>query len=315
MDCTGHAYTAGGCLWEFSAPKGVPSFSAVKNRVPIGVVLCDSWCKGYYHFTHEHLPRLALVHELLTKRNDSYLVLSHTPTQFQKDFLFDILGFHKSRVKVGTHVADVAVYPMPLRCGNTFTHVLYMIRDVVFDQMELDRNAKRNFAADPDADSQVKLRVLWAERRKGSRMASNFDDLKKKLVDDFDSIAIFDTTVGEHHARVQIAKFFHSDIVIGPHGANIANIMWMQEGTAVIEMASKAKANMCYYTTASRLNLTYHLMLHSNGKDAKYTLEYSDLKRHFIHAVMTVATRFNVTGVLRGLKELMAGDAGSSIPS
>ncbi len=141
--------------------------------------------------------------------------------------------------------------------------------------------------------------MLWAERRKGSRVASNFDDLKSKLNAEFDQVATFDSTVGELHARVQISKFFHSDIVIGPHGANIANIMWMQHGTHVIEMASKAKGNMCYYTTASRLNLTYHLMLHDSGKDGAYTLEYDDLRRHFLVAAKSVALQFNIAPVLK----------------
>ncbi len=39
--------------------------------------------------------------------------------------------------------------------------------------------------------------MLWAERRKGSRMAANFDDLKSKLSAEFDQVAVFDSTVGE----------------------------------------------------------------------------------------------------------------------
>ena len=36
----------------------------------------------------------------------------------------------------------------------------------------------------------------------------------------------------------QVKLFNRADMVIGPHGANLANIMWMRHGAAVVEFMS-----------------------------------------------------------------------------
>lgn len=304
VSCEGRLYTAGGCLWESSPPRA--EVIAHARRVPIGVALCDSWCKGFYHFSHEHLPRMALVTKLLTTNKDAFLVLADAPNGFQMDFFHSILGVPKEQIVHGTHTADVAVYPMPQRCGNTFTSALYMIRQLVFSRLGLDpalsvgldamspaaaASAAPSAAGNMSSGGPYKLRVLWAERKKLSRMASNWEEIKQRLIAEYSAAAQFDSTFGEHHASEQVAKFFHSDIVVGPHGANIANAMWMRRGSHLIEVSSRAKGNMCYYTTASRLNITYHLLMHNKGKDAKYTLKYEDVARHFRFAVEEVRKR------------------------
>eukprot|EP00758_Cryptobia_borreli_P010551 Tbor_TRINITY_DN5578_c0_g1::TRINITY_DN5578_c0_g1_i6::g.13688::m.13688 len=99
VTCNGHLLSAGGCLWRniyVSHPKEkLPSIHESEIIIP----LCDTWCRGYYHFTHEHLPRLALVHVLLTHPDsNALLVLPNKPSYFVKQFLFDVLGIPTKNV-------------------------------------------------------------------------------------------------------------------------------------------------------------------------------------------------------------------------
>lgn len=277
VSCDGNVLTAGGCLWDFHLP-AIASSKDV-HREPVAISLCDEWCKGYYHFTHEHLPRVAVVHRLLMERNDTKLVLSHSPTGFQRQFLSDILGIPPAQIVHGKAVlGHTVVYPTPMRCGNTFTSMLYLMRRIVYDRMDLGEGPTLS-------DGSSKIRLLFAERKHLSRMPKNYPALKQRLMHEFESDVEFDTTQGDTSARQQIEMFHKADIVVGPHGANIANMMWMRHGTHVIEMASRRKGNMCYYATASRINVTHHLVLHNKGKDASYELAYEYLQKHVALAV------------------------------
>ena len=277
VSCSGNVFTSGGCLWEFHLPQ-LESVSAIRN-FPLVVPLCDDWCKGYYHFTHEHLPRVAVVHSLLLQRDDAKLALSHSPTKFQRQFLTDVLGIPSEKIIWGQAVfGEVVAYPMPMRCGNTFTAMLHMIRQIVYDRLELGHGRTV-------VTAERKYRLLFAERKSRSRMPKNYDVLKDELMKDFAADFDFSTTTGDSSALQQIELFHQADVVVGPHGANIANMMWMRRGTHVLEMASWKDGNLCYYATATRINVTHHLVLHDKSKDGKYELEYSHLRQHVAHAL------------------------------
>ena len=270
VGCDGTALTAGGCLWELHAPKPLP-WSESGKSASVAVSLCDAWCKGYYHFTHEHLPRIALVHQLLLDGRAT-LVLPHTPNGFQKQFFVDILGVKK--ILAGPVAADTVLHPSPMRCGNTFSETLHLFRQVVFRRLNISGNGGGRL-----------LHLLFAERSKGSRMASNYAEIKKHIMTVFGDRVTFATTGGREHVVDQLKLFHAADIVLGPHGANLANAMFMRPGTHVIEMASLAKGNMCYYTTAVRVGLHYHLIPHMNGKDAAYTLDPALVESHVRFAI------------------------------
>jgi capsular polysaccharide biosynthesis protein len=237
------------------------------------VTLCDAWCKGYYHFTHEHLPRVALVHPLLVS-GQAALALPQAMNEFQRQFFVEVLGI--KRILTGAVRGDTVLHPSPMRCGNTFSGTLHLFRRLALSRLNVS-------FADPAPDR--KLRLVFAERSKGSRMASNYALIKQHIIDRFDAEVEFATTGGREHVAKQVVMFAKADIVLGPHGANIANSMFMRPGAHVIEMASLAKGNMCYYTTAVRVGLHYHLVPHMKGKDAAYTLDEAVVAEHVAVAV------------------------------
>jgi hypothetical protein len=276
--CDGTAWTTGGCLWELSAPSQIPWQPA---KFELAVSLCDSWCKGYYHFSHEHLPRVALVYDLL-ESGDATLVLPYAMNSFQKQFFVDILGI--KRIFTGSASAAVLLHPSPMRCGNTFSGTLHLFRQIVFRRLGLGN-------MNVTSATGRKMRLVFAERSKGSRMPSNYQAIKASIERRFAHQVEFATTQGREATEAQVRLFHTADIVLGPHGANLANMMFMRPGTHVVEMASLAKGNMCYYTTAVRVGLVYHLVPHHQGKDARYDLDAEVVERHVAHALAALSEK------------------------
>lgn len=321
VTCAGSVFTAGGCLWEGPGMNSelLQRHNPGEAKGIIAVAMCDGWCRGYYHFSHEHLPRIALVHDLLIHNPHARLVLSNPPVSFAKQFFVDILGIPQDRIIVagqGGLRAGVVALPTAMRCGNAFTSALVGLRRLVLSKVvggfhhnahlhldEEDRQAGgsgemvvvtevagKSQQQQQQQQHKKKLMILFAERTKLSRMPRNYEELKADIKSKFSAVADFEETAGHEHAREQVMRFHRADIVIGPHGANLANIMFMKPSRHVLEMASYKDGNLCYYSTAMRMNLVHHLVLHDKGKDSHYTLTKKLLRDHVSHAVKQLSS-------------------------
>eukprot|EP00759_Apiculatamorpha_spiralis_P051549 PhF_6_TR5264/c0_g1_i1/m.7651 len=256
------AFTTGACMWEFKFWDVTETYDAV-------VAICDEWCDGYFHFTHEHLPRIALVYELM--RSNPEVKITVPKVGYVRSYLIDVFGFHPSQLVLDTRTffARTAYYPQPQKCGNTYTATLMMMRSIVFERLNLTHTR-----------TPVKrIRVLFAERNKLSRMPRNYNFLRDQLIAEYSDRVDFDTNRNKSVVE-QIRAFNEADLVIGPHGANIANVMWMRHGAHIVEFISYPYSNMCYYVTAARMNVVFRIMFHPTGKHGHYNFTYDEMKRH-----------------------------------
>ena len=125
--------------------------------------------------------------------------------------------------------AGVVAYPTPMRCGNAFTSALVGLRRIVlakvvpqFHPHHLGVKVKREDLEDVEENEfpptytrhAGKIRILFAERSKLSRMPRNWENLKSYLKEEFDSVAEFEETQGREHAREQVLRFYRADVVV-----------------------------------------------------------------------------------------------------
>ena len=111
----------------------------------------------------------------------------------------------------------------------------------------------------------VKIRyekIIFVERLNGYRQALGLNPqtrarLMKLGVSFFDPCQF---TIAE-----QIDVFRNASIVIGVHGAGLANIMWCREGTKIIEIFHPKFAAWCYAILANQLNLEYYCLGRAPG--------------------------------------------------
>eukprot|EP01065_Artemidia_motanka_P022351 TRINITY_DN26548_c0_g1_i1.p1 TRINITY_DN26548_c0_g1~~TRINITY_DN26548_c0_g1_i1.p1 ORF type:complete len:541 (+),score=115.55 TRINITY_DN26548_c0_g1_i1:62-1684(+) len=270
---SGVAFGTGGCLWQ--APGGLPE--RWRDAEHGAVVVGDTWVSGYFHWTHEHLPRVALAAGVLSGDKRTSLVVP-LKQNFQREWL-EILGVDPSRAvspgKASGMRFPVVYFPQPQRCGNVFTATLYVLRRIVFDKLSL--------SAAPVARTGEKLCVL-AERKRGSRMPRNYPELRSQLESTYGGRLRFRVHLGMP-VRDQVSLFNSAALAIGPHGANLANIIFMRPGAHVVEMVSHRKANMCYYTSSQRVGLVYHMIPHGHGKDSSYYVSWPELRQNVDEAV------------------------------
>jgi hypothetical protein len=282
-------WTTGACMWDFRVygPHNAGDAMPVTHVHPRIVALCDYWCKGYFHFTHEHLPRLALVHHLLVA-DPTMKVTVPKSSGYIKQYLIDVLGYREDQlISVAStyYASQAAFYPQPQRCGSIFTQTLMMLRRIVFER--LGHLPHTVCSGKPSATGAVALpRVLWAERKKLSRMPRNYDDVRAEVEATLGGRVAFSDTAGLNVVE-QIKAFNAADVVIGPHGANIANAMWMRHGSYLVEFVSYKYANMCYYGTAARMGVIFGAVFHGASKHGHYNSTAAEVIQHIEEMLRT----------------------------
>lgn len=102
--------------------------------------------------------------------------------------------------------------------------------------------------------------------------------IKRKIINEEEVIAL----LKEHHIEIhyfenysfieQVRLMNQTKCLIGLHGAGLTNMLFMQEGTSVLELRNEGDSlNNCYFSLASDLNLKYYYQL--NKGDSKDTHE------------------------------------------
>eukprot|EP01060_Flectonema_neradi_P040471 TRINITY_DN9224_c3_g1_i2.p1 TRINITY_DN9224_c3_g1~~TRINITY_DN9224_c3_g1_i2.p1 ORF type:complete len:561 (+),score=79.78 TRINITY_DN9224_c3_g1_i2:130-1812(+) len=270
-----YALTTGACLWEMS------NYKKPKKKFTKILALCDSWCRGYFHFAHEHLPRVAVVHQALLDDPDIMITVP-TNRDFIVSYFHDVLGIDKKRlIGTTTAAADVLYYPQPQPCGSMWTHGLMLLRKIVFNRHSiLGSNDPNTFL------------VVLAERAGGqdgkSRNPTNYQSVKQRLAEAQYPTArkvVFESSLNKTILE-QIKVFYKADMVIGPHGANLANIMWMRSGTSVIEFMSYKYGNLCYYVCAQRVGLDFRFVMQPSDKGGAYSVDFDEIKRHIDDSIL-----------------------------
>eukprot|EP00755_Sulcionema_specki_P008903 Sspe_Gene.42182::Locus_20471_Transcript_1_1_Confidence_1.000_Length_2281::g.42182::m.42182 len=256
------AFVGGGCTQRTLLP-----FLPKRNLEKV-LAVCDGWCFGYFHFTHEHLPRIALMYNVLVSDPSIKILVPTTKkgfVPFVVQYLIDVFGFSRDRLTTdGPVFAKWVYYPQPQQCGHVFTNTAMLLRHIVFS-----RHGLTNVA--PNLGQDERFGVLLAEREKMSRMPENFHTLKAELLEWGYAHHVHFESFERASVLDQVKLFNRVDMVVGPHGANLANVLWMRQGTTVLEFQPYQYGNMCYYTTAQRLGVTWRFILYDGNKVSAYT--------------------------------------------
>ncbi|MDR7240803.1 glycosyltransferase family 61 protein [Neobacillus drentensis] len=69
----------------------------------------------------------------------------------------------------------------------------------------------------------------------------------------------------------QIEVFSSADIIIGPHGAGLTNLLFVRPGTKMIELFSPAYVHPIYWVLSNRVGADYHYVI---GEGARFQKDY-----------------------------------------
>lgn len=190
---------------------------------------------NYYHWTAECLPKLLwLSNEHILEPENVTITLPAEPPSWMTQSL-EILGFDEyTEVEKGVITAKEMIVPSgsepsPEECR--------WFRDRALDGIDVSNNRDN--------------RIYVSREKANRRRVVNRDEVMAVLSEfGFESYVLEDLTVLE-----QAKLFANAEIVVGPHGAGLTNLMYSRD-TAVIELFGPQKKTT-YYRLSKSLGFEY----------------------------------------------------------
>ena len=212
---------------------------------------------NYFHFTIEQFTRLAGFVHFLQQRPQVAIHVEQNSTQIARKFL-PLFGLTNPVVS-GVIKANVIFMPQggglhnpmiaSLQLASSLYHK-YVIHNIVPTQQTalFDRYGKKPF-------------IIFIKRK--SRAIANYDEiiaLCQQLATRIDhSVYVYDDTALPSLDDT-MWLFYHARLIIGPHGAGMANMVFARPGAAVVEIHCNDRRyiRLAPRLMALKLGLRYH---------------------------------------------------------
>ena len=213
---------------------------ALPKKKVIGLVF-DQWSAvNYYHWIVEVIPRL-----IVMERSNEKITLM-LPRKLPNYVLetVKIFGFFDYIA-----IEDNVVYSAKklLWQERTGTHWL--------QNVGLLKEARSRIIKAYSIDTNTSKRRTYVSRAKAKiRRLLNEEELQSILINNGFDVVYFENMNFSEQVKIAV----ESDIVIGVHGANLANLLFMQPGASVIELVNEKSINLCYFRLASYCDVKYY---------------------------------------------------------
>lgn len=251
-----------------NATVSIDSYFEDYVSIPIGIELRNGY--NFYHYLTETLGSLAHfnvpgfdspIHIYLPKRDGGGGVVSG----FMRKFINDIFPYCASYV---TFVAKQKKYDK-VRSVYTHQHYLYAVNDTLVDTALADpvvdprwrttarSPAKLKAVSMCSFDTNLRLlrehalrrvtplmvqnqpRLLWVDRDESGKARSRGLEGQEPLLEALASRGFVQSKFELHTPLKQIAMMQAADVVIMPHGAGLANMVFAKSGALVIEIGQR----------------------------------------------------------------------------
>ena len=247
-----------------------------KATYDIVYTISEAWGHGFYHFMSENYLRLFVGLDYLLTEGAAIKIHIRSMKEFVHQALHAV-GISNDRIITGNIKTKVLLYPEPIGCGSPSKFLLQLGRNSILNTI-LSRNIDENKKT-KKAKNEITISVI---QRFGAREVLNQYEILKALKNENfeyaidnkmtmpgmgpeESVKITGTTTTDIRVFTKMTmkdsvKFFReTDILIGPHGAGLTNMLYMKTDRSVLEFMVLGKhVNACYMYMALKLNLRYH---------------------------------------------------------
>jgi hypothetical protein len=198
----------------------------------------------------KHNPPIKIIIDALSPGLESFAKL----LEIDSDQQFITTATHNNNNSSMLLQVDILHVILPTGCMQTPTAAIQATRDWIRD--------KYNTIIKPTNTQMGKILVI--DRRDSSRYLTNTKDLIQALETTFPErgkVDIFVATLpGTNQALTmyeQMIRFQDAELVIAPHGAGLVNMIFLRDGSKIIEVFNKKKVVTCYAVMAASLDLFY----------------------------------------------------------
>ena len=241
-----------------------------KIKIPdneIAALAFDQWAvRNYYHWMIESLPRLMLI----KMHYPNCVLIFPEPAADFIESTVAAMGFSKIQV-LQRESAKIIKVPTLL-----FPQIVYSdVDDRLATSDNIPPSGKTIKSKYPVTGPYEELILTVRKKllshhcptpvaRKKRLYISRSKQTKRRLLNEEEIKPVlnkygFETVYFEDmNFTRQIAVMFEADIFVGLHGANMVNILFLQEGAKVVELMNEDFLNDVYYLLASSIGLPYY---------------------------------------------------------
>mgnify|MGYP000005136142 CR=1 FL=1 len=210
-------------------------------------LLGTHWAGSHFHWLFDVLPRMGILSESGVPRGSiAHYAMPQTAHAPYLEALRHLGVGDGQLIQMGPtdriYVEDLILPSLPERRGNPPAWVCQFLRD--------------QFLPLADGASAGRPERIYVERR-GNREVTNQDAVEEVLA----RHGITTIRPEEHSLGAQVALFQNAELIVGPHGAGLANIVFASPGTQVVEIFSPNYVNVCNASIASRQDLRYSYLI------------------------------------------------------
>jgi len=204
--------------------------------------LVSTWPGNYYHFLLDSLPRFHLLQKAGFKLTDIDWVYCPPATTPNAEYLLSQLGFQPSQLisaadEIGIQADTLLAVSFPGARGNYPKWAVDFLRQLA----HLPNHPPR--------------RRLYVTRGKWSRKLIN-ESATFEILQQY-GFEFYDPDEQENQAL----DFNQAEIIVAPHGAALANIVFCQPGTKLLELLPTDHPFAYFYTLSQSADLQYAYMM------------------------------------------------------
>ncbi|RYE20547.1 MAG: glycosyltransferase family 61 protein [Sphingobacteriaceae bacterium] len=210
------------------------------DKDPI-IVFHDMWSDNYYHWLIDALPRLLLLDS--SKKKYRVGIPYYNSTKDYVKLTVDALGFTNHYIFQLDQTVSVDRVILPGRTAYGIDQnptLLRSLREKLVAALEINK-------------VQAHKNIFVSRGRAKTRRLKNEHEIIGTLIKHNFEIVYFE----ELSFLEQFVLMRETKIMVGVHGANLANSLFMQPGCILVELINRQHPNLVYYHMASNLQLPY----------------------------------------------------------
>jgi len=218
--------------------------------------LLGMWSDEYYHWFHDVLPRLVNCQEFIPSTT-RFLIHSNAK-QYQLDSL-RLLGVAESSLIVQPDFGESKVESLWFSTPAGYT--------TFGSGPTLRLVASRIKAAVQGRPENEHKRIYISRSAAGSRHVANEEELRPLL--SANGFTILNLEQLPFETQVEIIS--RAEVIIGPHGAGLTNLMFANAGCSVGEIATPGVVP-CYHVLAKQFECSFSRFYADKGNDEDYVV-------------------------------------------
>jgi len=197
---------------------------------------------NYYHWMIETLPRIRYVqeYEKRTGNNVTYIIWSNSPSYVHETL--DLLGIPKYKIEEATnqvyHASNVIVPSFPNKSSADYE---WIREDILENATPIKNEINIGCNLYISRANAIERRVV--NENKVMNMLSKYD---------FESYRLEELTVDQN-----VQLFQHADVIVGPHGAGLTDLIYCENNNATVIELFGSKEKPCYEQLASTVGVNY----------------------------------------------------------